>query len=90
MSAVAYAVEVDYCTTEAGLGERGLWCAALSLLLEDCRLYYKTGNDRIDAIRGTGYRELTDVLGQGKILRRLCLMADVDPAYVSERFAKSL
>ena len=70
--------------------EHALWCAALALMLDDARRYHRTGKDAPGVIPGTGRRALRDVLDSGQMLRRLCEFADVDAAWVSERFARSL
>jgi hypothetical protein len=70
--------------------EHALWCAALALMLDDARRYHQGKADTFGAPSGTGRRALRDVLDSGPILRRLCEFADVDAAWVSEQFARSL
>lgn len=89
MNAVAYALEdlepVDCCS-----GERALWCAALTLLLDDARRYHAHGTESPSATPGTGRRALRDVLERGPMVRHLCAMADIEPEWLCWRFAESL
>ena len=84
MNAPAYALDLE--PVDHGSPERALWCAALALMLQDARRYHRTGKD----VQCVGRRALSDVLDSGQMLRRLCEFADVDAAWVSERFARSL
>jgi hypothetical protein len=86
----AYAFALDLEPVDHGSPERALWCAALALMLSDARIYHRTERDPAGSIPGTGRRALSDVLECGTILRRLCEFADVDAAWVSEQFARSL
>ena len=84
MTAYAFALDLD--PVDHGSPERALWCAALALMLQDARRYHRTGKDA----PGVGRQALRDVLDRGPMLRRLCEFADVDAAWVSEQFARSL
>lgn len=88
MNAVAYALDVE--PVDTGSPERAMWCAALALMLDDARRYHRTGKDPVGVVPGTGRRALRDVLEQGQMLLHLCNMADYDPAWLAERFARSL
>lgn len=88
MTAHAFALDLE--PVDHGSPELALWFAALGLLLDDARRYHRIGKDPIGAIPGAGKRALRDVLECGPMLRRLCEFADVDAAWVCERFAQSL
>ena len=88
MTAYAYALDLE--PVDHGSPEHTMWCAALALMLEDARRYHRTGKDAPGVIPGTGRRALSDVQDGGPMLRRLCEFADVDAAWVSEKFARSL
>ena len=81
-----HAFALDLEPVDHGSPERALWCAALALMLQDARRYHRTGKD----VQCVGRQALRDVLGSGTMLRRLCEFADVDAAWVSEKFARSL
>lgn len=84
MTAYAFALDLD--PVDHGSPERAMWCAALALMLQDARRYHRTGKD----VQCVGRQALRDVLDRGPMLRHLCEMADQEPEWVSERFARSL
>lgn len=91
MNAPAYALELEAEHVDHGsLPERSLWCAALSLLLDDARRFHQTGNDPQGAIDGTGRRALRDLLECGPMVRHLCEYTDQDAAWVCGKFSRSI
>lgn len=84
MNAPAYALDLE--PVDHGSPEHTMWCAALALMLQDARRYHRTGKD----VQCVGRQALRDVLECGPMLRHLCEMADQEPEWVSERFARSL
>jgi hypothetical protein len=84
----AYALDLEPINRSSP--EHALWCAALSLFLDDARRYHQGKVDTFGAPPGTGRRALSDALDSGPMLRHLCEMADQEPEWVSEQFARSL
>ena len=87
MNAPAYALDLE--PVDHRSPERALWCAALSLFLDDARRYHRGKVDTFGA-PGAGRRAMQDVLERGLMVRHLCEMTGNDVDWLCERFIQSL
>jgi hypothetical protein len=70
--------------------ERALWCAALELLLDDARHYWKGTKGRHNSDSRVLEHAFDDVVSIGATIRNLCELAGYDAEWVSAKWIKSL